>query len=123
GLRAAYHRLAGNAKPFEGQVAELRKLAADVADPDERRGAVEALLLNGRAADALELLGKLPIRDVTFDLLATQSRFKEAFAVAGRPGGGDRPDEGLDFRNERWFYLRQARWLYLLGETDQAVQT
>ena len=58
---------------------------------------------------------KLPFRTLSFDLLAAQSRFKEAFAAAGRPVTVEDDGDGLD--------LKQARWLYLLGETDQAVQT
>lgn len=116
GLRAAYHRLAGNAKPFEEAIAGLKKLASGGPDDIvERQAAVEALLLNERAADALALLEKLPLRGLTFDLLAAQSRFQEAFAAAGRPVAVDDGDDRLD--------LKQARWLYLLGETDQAVQT
>ena len=71
-----------------------------------------------RADDALRLLEKLPFRGLSFDLLAAQSRFKEAFAAAGRPAanvaGFDLADENLD--------LKKARRPYLLGETDHTAR-
>ena len=61
----------------------MKKLATGGTDDVvERQAAVESLLLNERADDALRLLEKLPFRGLTFDLLAAQSRFKEAFAAA-----------------------------------------
>src|SRR5262249_50303931 len=59
GYRAAYHRLAGNAKEFDETIAALKKLADGLTGDDPTLFAVtKALFLNDRLADAMELLNK-----------------------------------------------------------------
>jgi len=86
GYAAAYHRLAGDAKGLEEAVAGIRRLAA--AKPNKVKYCGEALLINGRFQDAIEMFGR---QDATlaFEVLSAQHRFREALALAGidDPGG------------------------------------
>jgi hypothetical protein len=117
-LRAAYHRLAGDAKAADDALAKLKAIG----DPKEERTATKelpsvarGLLLNERPADAFALLGgKAEQRAALFDLLTAQLRYREALALADQPGGDDESRPTLT--------LKQARALYLLGERDRAGQ-
>ena len=119
GLYAAYERLAGNAAKFDEAVADIKK-AADAAgdDRNEVRMAADALLLNGRAEDALKLLlDKKRNLALTFDLLCAQMRFKEAFALVDAAR-----DEDTDPGERSEIEVRRARMLYMLGDRDSALQ-
>src|SRR5439155_24526719 len=108
--QATYLRLAGNADGADTVLGKLRALA----DADDRTVA-KGLLLNERPGDAIDRLGRKPEhRAVVFDLLAAQLRYREALALA------DRTDGDADQRPA--VTLRQARVLYLVGETDRAGQ-
>lgn len=80
GYLAAYQRLAGSAKQFDAAVEAIRKLAAD--KPEKTWHCAEALLINGRAEDAVELLRK-DHPHTAFELLDAQLRFREALALEG----------------------------------------
>ncbi|HZT82014.1 MAG TPA: hypothetical protein VFA26_17440 [Gemmataceae bacterium] len=115
GLRAAYHRLAGNKDDFHKLLAEIRK-AAD-GQPDNSptvKLAAEMLLVNDRPKEAQELLtAKGTGLVLTFELLANQLRLKEALALA----------EKADASPERiGLLVRKGRVLHLLGEKEKAKQ-
>src|SRR5206468_2213028 len=98
-------------KALDADLAELRKLA----DGDDGWVAAKGLILNERPDDALKWLKDQPaLREMLFDLLAAQLRYREALALAERPEGGEDGPPTLG--------LRQARVLYLLGEKDRAGQ-
>jgi tetratricopeptide (TPR) repeat protein len=112
-VKAAYLRLAGDGPASAAHVEKLR----NVDDPNEEWTVVKGLLLNERPTEALERLAKSPvIRDVAFDLLVAQMRYREAFALADKPAGEGEEDD------RRKFTVRHARALYLIGEHDQAGQ-
>lgn len=119
GFMAAYERLAGNTKAFNEKIAEIKKAAED--SMDERplvRLDADALLLNGRANDAIKILvDKKAEMGLTFDLLCAQMRHKEAFALVDE---ARRRDTNPMERNE--IEVRRARMLALLGDRDSATQ-
>src|SRR5205823_1629463 len=87
-VKAAYLRLAGDTK---GSAAQIEKLS-NVDDPNEEWTVVKGLLLNERPTEAFDRLGKsTAFKDVAFDLLVGQMRYREAFALAEKP-----PAEGDD---------------------------
>ncbi|HEV3142721.1 MAG TPA: hypothetical protein VGZ47_02435 [Gemmataceae bacterium] len=77
---------------------------------------IEALLLNGHAKEAMDLLvDKKRTPGITFDLLCAQLRFREALELA---------NSAEKLESEEGFTLKahKARLLYLLGERDQALE-
>jgi len=80
GYLAAYQRLAGDAKQFDAALQALHKLAAD--KPEKGWHCAEALLINGRVEEAVELLRK-DHRAAAFELLDAQLRLREALALEG----------------------------------------
>jgi tetratricopeptide (TPR) repeat protein len=109
--RAAYARLAGDARAFEAALDELRKLAAG---PDRQSlfPVAKAFLLNDRPAEGLELLARVPDRRaVHFEILCAQLRFREALELA------DKTDDG---KQQHALQALAARTLYLMGERDKA---
>jgi Flp pilus assembly protein TadD len=117
GFRAAYQRLAGEGDALNVTLAEIRKYAEGRAGNDiEAWYAAKALFLNDRPADALALLAKMPRHaDVSFEVLAAQGRYREAFAAADALKA-DHPDRPI-------VELLRARTLYQLGEKDRALAT
>jgi hypothetical protein len=113
GYRAAYHRLTGNNKEFEAALAELRKLAA-AKDGGENKTffCAKAFFLNDRPAEGLELLGHGDRAPVRFEILCTQLRYADAFALVEQVRAADKELGALEDL--------QARTLYLLGEKDRA---
>jgi hypothetical protein len=136
GTTALLHRLAGNTKALDADLADLRHAikaneiwivpprtsppGEPAAPPDPNSmflawTAAKTLTLIERPTPALALLENLPeFRPQLFDLLAGQLRYREALTVADRP---PTPGEaGLTTS------IKQARLLYLLGEADRAGQ-
>ncbi|MBN2477216.1 MAG: hypothetical protein JXB62_21590 [Pirellulales bacterium] len=129
GYTAAYHRLAGQTQGFEDAVAGIKQLAE--AKPNKLRYCAEALLINGRFRDAVEICARQEPA-LAFEVLCLQARYGEALALAGLgdPQGLDGPwfdDETPQTRNsqarrrERFLMgLRVAGALRRLGEADRA---
>jgi tetratricopeptide (TPR) repeat protein len=113
-LKAAFHRLAGNAKEFDKAVAELQKL--EMTDPYTLKRVAYALLLNDRASQAIDLLTKHNQPGLVFTLLATQNRYREAFALADKVKADHDPDDLLALK------LAMARTHVVLGDRDRAVK-
>src|SRR5262249_32016764 len=87
--RAAFHRLAGNAREMEEALAEVRQRAEgarDVSSHDKAHGyyhAAKAFYLNDRPADGLELMAKSWPDSVLHRcwILRAQCRYAEALAL------------------------------------------
>ena len=116
GFAATVQRLAGDPKGFEKSLAAIRKLA-ESDDRFDLRTAAEAMLLNGQAKEAIELLSDRKKNvSLAFDLLCSQMRYKDAFALAAET-------KLLDGDEEFRLDLRRARMWYVLGDKDLALQT
>jgi tetratricopeptide (TPR) repeat protein len=117
GYRAAYLRLAGNAKGADEALAEVRKIAE--MDPDKEIMAFFAakiFFLNDRITEALDLLNRSdkPGPGVRFEVLCAQLRYTEAMEMVEAA----RKTSSKHLSNlERL----QARTLYFLGEKDKAL--
>jgi tetratricopeptide (TPR) repeat protein len=110
GYRAAFHRLAGNAKGLEQALADLRKNAADKMDDLSVWLPAKALFLNGASEDALELTARKGHKvEAAFEILCAQLKFHEAFELAAK------------VTNSPELAIAQARVQYLLGEKEKAV--
>ena len=131
GFAATFHRLAGDAEASEQAVAELQALASQ--KPDEAWMCAEALMINGRWQEALDLLG--PARQTgAFECLCSQLKFAKAFRLAGidDPRGGaakwfaqraSELDPASQEANAHFhFGLTVARTLKRLGERDEALR-
>ncbi len=115
GLRAAYLRLAGDAKGFEGAASDLRKLSDDAKDDEATAFLVaKALFLNDRPADAVAVLNRAGNRAMSFEILASRMQFREALkqADAEREAKGGRLPE---------LEILEARTWYSLGEKEKAL--
>jgi tetratricopeptide (TPR) repeat protein len=99
-------------------VAELRKVGqrgGAEANAEEAKAAAEALLLNERPAEGLEmLLAGGGGTDLAFEVLVNQFRHAEALRLAEHPKETDGP-------TLRVLEVRRARLLYSLGDTDAAL--
>jgi len=136
GTTALLHRLAGDTKALDADLTELRHAvkanenwnvpsrtppAGEPAPPPDSNllflawTAAKTLTLVERPTPALALLENLPeFRPQMFDLLAGQLRYREALALADRPQAP--AEAGMTTE------IKQARLLYLLGESDRAGQ-
>jgi tetratricopeptide (TPR) repeat protein len=114
GFKAAYHRLAGNAKEFDDTVAEIKKFAEmQPAEDHQVFLCAKALFLNDRPKDALEVMARSSSRTVAFEILAAQYRYKDAFALVDKAKAGGTTDlPALE--------ILMARTLYSLGEKEKA---
>ncbi len=113
GLRAAYHRLAGNRKEFDETVAGLSEVASG---PDgDRLAGARALLLNDRPAEALALLAQGPHAVQAVEVLLAALKPREALELAERvrPAAGARQPE-LD--------VLRARALLVTGDREAALK-
>lgn len=119
GFMAAYERLAGNTKAFNEKIAEIKKAAEESMDDRATlRMDADALMLNGRANDAIKILTeKKTEMALTFDLLCAQMKHKEAFALVDE---ARRRDTNPMERDE--IEVRRARMLAVLGDRDSAEQ-
>ncbi len=115
GLKLAYYRLSGDTKALDKTLEAMVESLGN-ADRYLVRQIAESMLLNGKPAEAIELLlDKKRNVAMTFDLLAAQTKYSEAFAFA-RAVKLDDPEEKFQID------LRRARLLYLTGERDSAIQ-
>jgi len=132
GLLAAYQRLAGDQAACDQTAAEIRKLAAAHAEDKTLQWfCVEALFLNDRVEEGLEILAALqPPR--AFNLYAARYQYRRALELLGwREGvlpdrawleslsqvGTDAAQQALQRLDGA---LLVARTLHLLGRRDQA---
>jgi predicted Zn-dependent protease len=118
GLRAAYHRLAGNKKGFEEALADLRKQVEGAAGerPLFFAGA-KAFLLNARPDEGCKLLAKGSedkAQQVLFEILVAQLKFGPALELVDKARTANSPDlPALE--------ILQARTLHSLGEKEKAL--
>jgi tetratricopeptide (TPR) repeat protein len=114
GLRAAYHRLAKDAKGFDEAIAELRKLGDASKDDEATAGLVaKALFLNDRPADAIDILIRHGDRAMAFQILVARMQFKEAFKLVA----AERAATGMKLPE---LEILAARTLWGLGEKEKA---
>jgi tetratricopeptide (TPR) repeat protein len=113
GLRAAYHRLAGDVPGLEKVIADIQKYAANRKNEDEVWLPAKALLLNGRPQEALALIEKGRNMHVAFEVLIAQMRYREAFALVEKARAAGHKDLPI-------LEALQARTLWLLGEKEKA---
>jgi tetratricopeptide (TPR) repeat protein len=114
GFLAAYQRLAGQHKEFEETIAAIRHYASDKTDDSaETWCAAEALLLNDRTQDGIDVLTRGKSFLPAFELLCAQLRFKEAFAL----GDLARAQSHKDLLA---IEIQRARTLSSLGEREEA---
>lgn len=115
GFQAAYQRLAGNTAEFEKAIADVRRFAEGKGDESSELFYVaEALFLNDRPQQAIELLtpGKNPAP--AFECLTAQLKFKEAFELADRARAAG--------KDVQWLDVRWGRVLHNLGKKEEALQ-
>lgn len=120
GLDAMYYRLANMEDKHKKTIEEIVKSAegGDEEAPYLVRNAAEALLMNGRSKQAIDLMieKKQPL-GLAFDILCAQMRHKEAFDLIDLARKRDtQPLERTEVE------IRRARMLYWLGEKDSATQ-
>ncbi len=132
GLLAAYQRLAGDQAACDKTAAEIRELAAAHAEDKTLQWlCVEAMLLNDRVEEGLQLLTPLyPLR--AFSLYAQRYQYRQALDLVGwRQGvppdrawleslsrdGADAAQQALQRLDGA---LQVARTLHLLGRRDEA---
>ena len=127
---AAYFRLAGRTREFQQAVAALTTRAS--AKPNEGWYCCEALLMNDRIGDAVEIFKKTNTL-AAFKVLGGRAQFREAFALAGievpvREGSVslDRLQKKSIFTNGTLrgndrFPPLMAKVLVSLGEKEQAL--
>jgi hypothetical protein len=131
GFAAAFHRLAGNQAAADKAVADLRALA--VQEPNDAWLCAEALMINERWQDAIEVVPPA-YSNYAFECLCGQMRFAEAFRLAGieqpRAASAEwfaRRAAGLDpASNEAAQHielgLAVARALTALGEREESLR-
>jgi tetratricopeptide (TPR) repeat protein len=112
--KAAYQRLAGDTQAFEKSIAAIREYGA--ANIGYVKRAAQALLLNFRPKEAIELLKKSHELTFVFELLCAQQRYKEAFEIAGKAQGNVGPREMFSLG------IAEARTHFVLGDRDKAVK-
>ncbi len=106
GYRAAYQRLAGNGKEFEGAVAGLKKFAEEQpADGPDRWTAAKSLMLNGKFDEGLSLLGKGTWSPVRAEVLVARMKFAEALDVIDKEGDDNTRDALSVLRGRALFFL------------------
>ena len=114
GHRAAYYRLAGQKKELRDTLDEIKKLAAGQPPDDIKHFQVaKMLLLNGRTAEAMEVLNNGENQLMTFEILCGRNQYKEALDLVDKARfNGSKESIVLE--------IAQARTLALLGEKDKA---
>lgn len=111
GFLAAFERLSGQQAEFEKKLERIRAFGSK--NPDAYRDVAEALILNDRPAEAIELYKKKERYSAVFDLLTAQQRYAEALALAVEARRMKHPDAlALD--------AMAARVLHYLGEQEQS---
>jgi tetratricopeptide (TPR) repeat protein len=117
GYRAAYQRLAGDARGCDQTLGQFRQVVEE-ATPAEKpilgHYFAKALFLNDRPAEALEVLERSGQYAMLFELLCVQFKYREAFALADKARGGTHKELPQ-------IEILEARTLYGLGEKEKAV--
>ena len=114
-LRATYYRITGEKKGLNDTFAELKKLAAGAAIEDTLHFQIaKVLLLNGRATEALELLGKGRGVVTAFEVLCARNQYKEAFDLVDKA-------RFTEAKELPALEIAEARTRYLLGDKEKAV--
>lgn len=118
--RGAYGRLAGNKKLYEDAMADLIRTGKNVVGSGNViRPYAKALLLNGRANEGIELLGKGDDNAVMlFEIFVAQSRVKEALALVESARKASPRAKQLSTLE-----IHEARLLHNLGEKDKGLAT
>jgi hypothetical protein len=112
-LVALLQRLSGDDKSADDALNHIR----DNAEQTDPWQTARALLLNGRAADGMTVLGKSKHRLMMLELLVSRYQFKEALELIDKVK--DKPDDNEEpYR----FDVLQARTFYLLGEHEHALK-
>jgi tetratricopeptide (TPR) repeat protein len=111
GFLAAFERLSGQHAEFEKTLERIRAFGNK--NPDSYRDVAEALILNDRPAEAIEIYKKKERYSAAFDLLAAQQRYTEALALAAKAREVKHAEApALD--------AMAARVLHYLGEQEQS---
>jgi tetratricopeptide (TPR) repeat protein len=116
GFRAAYARLANDKKQFDKLIEDILGRARPIArDGGDVLPYAKALFFNGRANDAIALLTTAKAeRQLLFNVLAAQMRYKEAFALV-REARESKHHEAATLE------MLQAKALAFLGEKEEAL--
>ncbi|HEX8915847.1 MAG TPA: hypothetical protein VF796_26060, partial [Humisphaera sp.] len=93
GYACAYHRLAGFAEAADKLAARIHKYADD--NPDDVQNAVEALMLNGYADLALDVLDKRDMAAEGVDFFVARLQFERADALVARAKAKKEAGAGL----------------------------
>lgn len=116
GFRAAYQRLTGHPKEMAETMTAIQEFGTGRPDEStETWFSAEALLLNGKVREGIDLLIAGKNIGAAFDLLCAQHRYREALALADQPAAAG-------VKNHTQLEARRARILYILGEKDRAQQ-
>ncbi|MFO0809806.1 MAG: hypothetical protein U0746_14380 [Gemmataceae bacterium] len=116
GVKALYHQLAGEVDQATVELSELRTTTLPADDASLAKAVVGGLMLGEQVAIALDRAGKVPgARPLAFDILASQLRYREAFALADLADDPDIP-------TPRSLDIKKAIALHQLGESDRAGQ-
>src|SRR5579864_5793306 len=115
GGQLAILAMAGDNEAYEKWLHDVRNLV-QTEDTYNWLYGIEALLLNGRANEAMDLLlEKKRTPNITFDLLCAQLKFREAFELAHTA-------EKLEGAEGFSLKAHKARAMYLLGQREEALQ-
>jgi tetratricopeptide (TPR) repeat protein len=109
-VQAIYHRLAGNTREFEAELAKIRA----------RKGweAARGLFANDLPHDAVAALVEAKESASAFEFLARQTRFDAALELADRAGR----DNDVKPAEKSALLARKAGLLYLLGKSEEATK-
>jgi tetratricopeptide (TPR) repeat protein len=109
-LRANYHRLAGNTKEFEADLAKIRA----------QKGweAARGLFANDLPHEAVAALVEAKLPAAAFEFLAQQTKFRAALELAGK--GSE--DKDVKPEEKSALLARKAGLLHLLGKKDEAAK-
>jgi tetratricopeptide (TPR) repeat protein len=109
-LRAVYHRLAGNTREFEADLAKIRA----------QKGweAARGLFANDLPHEAVAALIEAKLPASAFEFLVQQGKFREALELADKGG----QDKDVKPAEKSALLARKAGLLYLLGKNDEATK-
>jgi tetratricopeptide (TPR) repeat protein len=115
GYEAAFQRLAGRKDPFQKTVTQLCNFAVKrTEDSSEGWYVAEALLINLRPQEAVDVLIREKNFVYAFDLLRHQRRFREALALADKV-------QGEMTKTTQRLAFERACLLYEVGEKEKAL--
>lgn len=122
GVRAAYHRLAGNQAQFAKAIEAIKKRIEDEgADEATLWFGGKALFLNDRPEEGLAAFRKRQNLAPAVEILCAQMKFREAIKLAEQVA--DRVGAGRRFANPYpYLEIARARSLYAIGETGKSLE-